>query len=268
MSAKVDMFDIYFGSFSGPAFQSIRQDTYGEDIGQFCWITVDEFREFIPWLSIEPGDLVLDIASGSGGPAIFLSGETGACVYGIDINEKAVGTARMLAEREALSSRLDFRQADAREGLPFDDGQFQAVVCMDSIQNIGHRPRILSESFRVLRAGGRLLYTDTHVVTGIITFEELAQRANIKMHFDFSPPGENERLLEATGFELDICRDATENMVSISNRMHDARSRYHDELMIAEEEEEFENTQRFLLGLHLLASEGRLSRFVYLAHKP
>jgi ubiquinone/menaquinone biosynthesis C-methylase UbiE len=268
MSAKVDMFDIYFGSFSGPAFQSIRKDTYGEDIGQFCWITADEFRQFIQWLSIAPGDRLLDIASGSGGPAIFLSRETGAWVYGTDINAKAVGTARMLAEREALSSRLDFRQADAREGLPFDDGQFHAVVCIDSIQNIGHRPRLLSESFRVLRAGGQLLYTDTHIVTGIITFEEIAQRADIKMHFDFSPPGENERLLEATGFELEICRDVTENMVLISNRMHAARSRYHDELMIAEQEQEFENTQRFLLGLHLLASQGRLSRFVYVARKP
>jgi hypothetical protein len=56
-------------------------------------------------------------------------------------------------------------------------------------------------------------------------------------------------------------------MVS-STRMHAARTRYHDELMIAEQEHEFENTQRFLLGLHLLASEGRLSRFVYLARKP
>jgi hypothetical protein len=30
----------------------------------------------------------------------------------------------------------------------------------------------------------------------------------------------------------------------------------------------FENTQQFLLGLHLLASEKRLSRFVYVARKP
>jgi SAM-dependent methyltransferase len=268
MSAKVDMFDIYFGSFSGPAFQSIRRDTYGEDIGQFCWITTDEFREFIGLLSVEPDDYVLDIASGSGGPAIFLSRETGAVVYGMDINEKAVGTARMLAEKEALSSRLDFRQADAREGLPYDDGQFQAVVCIDSIQNIGGRARLLGEGFRVLRPGGQLLYTDTHVLTGTITFEEIAERANIKMHFDFTPPGENERLLASIGFDLEMRRDVTENMVLISRRMHDARRRYHDELMIAEEEEEFENTQRFLLGLHVLASDGRLSRFVYVARKP
>lgn len=219
-------------------------------------------------LNIEPNDRVLDIASGSGGPAIFLSRETGATVYGIDINEKAVNTARMLAENEALSSRLDFQQADAREGLPFDSSQFQAVVCIDSIQNIGQRPRLLGEGFRVLRSGGQILYTDTHVVTGTIAFEEIAERVNIRMHFDFTPPGQNERLLASTGFELEFCKDVTENMALISQRMHDARRRYHDELMIAEEEAEFENTQRFLLSLHLLASQRRLSRFVYVARKP
>jgi ubiquinone/menaquinone biosynthesis C-methylase UbiE len=262
------MFDIYFGSFSGPAFQNIRRDTYGEDIGQFCWITADEYREFIQLLTIRPADHVLDIASGSGGPAIFFSRQTGASVWGIDINPKAIATSRMLAEKEGLSSRLDFRQADARGRLPFDDGRFQAVVCIDSIQNIGHRPHLLSESFRVLRPGGRLLYTDSHVLTGTITFDEIAHRVNIKMHFDFSPPGENERLLRAAGFHLQTRQDVTENMALISKRMHAARARYHDALMIAEEETEFENTQRFLLGLHALASEGRLSRFLYVARKP
>ena len=254
MSSKVDMFDIYFGSFSGPAFQNIRKDTYGEDIGQFCWITTDEYRGFIKLLNVVPNDYVLDIASGSGGPAIFLSRETGAFVCGIDINEKAVATARMLAEREALSSRLDFRQADARKGLPFDDGKFQAVVCIDSIQNIGNRLRLLRESYRILKPGGKILYTDTHLITGIITIDEIAPRVNVKMHFDFTPPGENERLLGVTGFDLEISKDATENMALISKRMHDARRRYYNELMSVEEEEEFENTQRFLLSLHVLAS--------------
>jgi ubiquinone/menaquinone biosynthesis C-methylase UbiE len=268
MSSKVDMFDIYFGNFSGPAFQNIRKETYGEDIGQFCWVTADEYRDFIKYLNIETDDNVLDIASGSGGPAIFLSRETGAFVYGIDINEKAVATARILAERENLSSRLDFRQADAKEDLPFDHSKFQAVVCLDSIQNIGYRLQLLRESYRVIKPGGQILYTDTHLITGIITFNEIAQRVNVKMHFDFTPPGENERLLEAAGFNLEISKDATENMALISKRMHDARRKYHNELMLVEEEETFENTQRFLLSLHVLASERRLSRFVYVANKP
>lgn len=268
MSNKVDMFDIYFGSFSSPAFQSIRKDTYGEDIGQFCWITAGEYRRFIRFLKLNPEDHVLDIAFGSGGPAIFLARETGACVAGIDINQKAVSTARMLAEREALSTRLDFRQADARQGLPFADCRFQAVVCLDSIQNIGDRQQLLRESYRVLKSGGRLLYTDTHLLTGIITIDEIAPRMNIKMHFDFTPPGENERLLEATGFKLEICQDATENMALIAKRMHAARQRYHDALMIAEEQREFDDTQRFLLNLHVLASQRRLSRFLFVARKP
>jgi SAM-dependent methyltransferase len=173
----------------------------------------------------------------------------------------------MLAEREGTSSRVGFRQVDARQGLPFDDRRFQAVVCIDSIQNIGHRLSLLRESHRVLGPGGRLLYTDTHVVTGIIPIDEIAPRVKVKMHFDFTPPGENERLLEAAGFELEASEDVTESMALVSKRMHDARRRYHDDLMLVEEEGEFEQTQRFLLGLHVQAAERRLSRFVYVARK-
>jgi SAM-dependent methyltransferase len=143
----------------------------------------------------------------------------------------------------------------------------EAVACLASIQNIGQRLRLLKESCRVLKPGGRFLYTDTHLLTGIITLDEIAPRVKVKMHFDFTPPGENERLIEAAGFELEVSQDATENMALISKRMHDARRRYHDDLMLVEEEGEFEDTQRFLLGLHLLASERRLSRFLYVARK-
>jgi ubiquinone/menaquinone biosynthesis C-methylase UbiE len=174
----------------------------------------------------------------------------------------------MLPEREDLSSRLNFQQADARIGLPFDPHTFQAVVCIDSIQNIGNRQRILEECYRILKPGGQILYTDTHLLTGIITIGEIAPRVNVKMHFDFTPPGENERLLDASGFDLEITKDATENMAFITKRMYDARSHYQSELMIVEEEEEFENTQRFLLSLHKLALERRLSRIVYVTRKP
>jgi SAM-dependent methyltransferase len=268
VSSKVDMFEIYFGSFSGTAFGKIRKETYGEDIGQFCWITADEYRRFLKWLELEPQDYVLDIGSGSGGPAVFMSRETGVCVHGIDINEKAVATAQKIAEREGLVSRVQFRQADANEGLPFGDREFQAVVCIDSIQNIGNRPRLLRESCRVLKPGGQILYTDTHLITGIITIDEIAPRVHIKMHFDFTPPGENERLIGEAGLELQDSRDVTENTSEISKRMRDSRARYRDEVLRIESEEEFDATQRFLLNMHLLSLERRLSRYVYVARKP
>jgi SAM-dependent methyltransferase len=268
MSSKVDMFEIYYGSFSGTAFEKIRKETYGEDIGQFCWITADEYRRFLNWLELSPEDHVLDIGSGSGGPALFMSRATGVSVHGIEISEKAVATARKIAEREGLVSRVQFRQADANKGLPFEDGEFQTGVCIDTIQNIGNRPQLLRECHRVLKPGGQILYTDTHLITGIITTDEIAPRVHIKMHFDFTPLGENERLIREAGFEVEVSGDVTENMAEISRRMYDSRARYRDEVLHIENEEEYDATQRFLLNMHLLSSERRLSRYVYVARKP
>jgi hypothetical protein len=88
------------------------------------------------------------------------------------------------------------------------------------------------------------------------------------MHFDFTPSGENERLIGEAGFELEVSRDVTENMAEISKRMCDSRARYRDEVLRIESEEEFDATQRFLMNMHLLSSERRLSRYAFVARKP
>jgi ubiquinone/menaquinone biosynthesis C-methylase UbiE len=268
MSVGANVFGSLFAKFSGTALEKIRLETYGEDIGQFCWLTADEYRRFFEWLHLGPNSTVLDVASGSGGPALFMASLTGARVMGIDINEHAITTARKMAEATELSSLVRFEHADANQGFPFDEDRFDAVVCIDSIHHLLDRRHVLGECYRLLKPSGRILYTDSHVITGILTLEQITTRANLAAHFDFTPPGENERLIQEAGFDMEVSQDVTDNVVELSKRWREARERYRDEAIPIEGKEDFEALQRFLLATHRLSVEKRLSRLVFVARKP
>jgi hypothetical protein len=86
------------------------------------------------------------------------------------------------------------------------------------------------------------------------------------MYF-FSPPGENERLINQAGFKLLEARDTTKSAATLSKRWHDARKKRESELVAAETETNFIGLQRFLTCVHALTSERRLLRFLYLMEK-
>ena len=118
----------------------------------------------------------------------------------------------------------------------------------------------------MLRPGGRMLFTNPIIVTGILSNEEIATRSSIG-YFLFTPPGEDERLIQQAGFALVHTLDVTESNAAVPKRWYDARARRRDGLIELEGEAEFEKTQRFLSVVNTLASERRLSRFAFVAQK-
>jgi SAM-dependent methyltransferase len=267
MSPSVDLYGTAYGNFAAQVLAQVRRETYGEEFGQSSWVTGEEYRRFIRLVGLGPADHVLDVGCGSGGPALFLAREAGCRVTGVDVNEAGVHAGRDLARQAGLDQAVQFRQADVREPLPFPDGSFDALVCWDVMNHLPDRGRLLVEWRRVLRPGGRMLFTDPVVVTGLVTKEEFATRGSIGP-FVFGPPGVNERLIREAGFELAGTEDVTDNEAEVSRRWHDARQRHAAELIGLEGEETFAGLQRFLATVHQLTSERRMSRLLYLGRNP
>ena len=266
MSERVDLYSAY-NNFTEQVLAAIREETYGKDIGQNSWLTADEYDRFISWLRLDPHQHVLEVASGSGGPARYLAQQTGCHVTGIDANESGVETATQSVIGSELADRLKFKVADANGPLPFEDNTFDGAICIDSMNHLADRANVFREWCRVLRPGRRAVFTDPVVITGPVTNDELALRSLVGL-FLFVPPGLNEKLIADAGFELVQQEDVSENAAMVSKRWHDSRERHKDALVQIEGEERFEGLQKFFAAVHQLASERRLSRIVYLVEKP
>ena len=162
------------------------KQTYGQDIGQNSWLTAEEFEQFIGWLDIDAGSHLLEVASGSGGPALHLADQHGCRVTGVDVNPHGVATARRAAAAAGLTHLVKFKVADATDALPFVDDRFDGLMCIDSMNHFPDRVAALEEWRRVLKPGARAVFTDPVAITGPVTSEELAQRSSIGL-FVFVP---------------------------------------------------------------------------------
>jgi SAM-dependent methyltransferase len=266
MAGHVDLFDSTYSHFSDRVSSAVRKETFGVDIGQNSWLTVDEYDRFLSWLGLAPDHHVLEVASGSGGPALYIARRIGCRVTGIDANESGVAAASDLAARSGETGRNRFLVADANATLPFEGDSFHGLLCIDSMNHLPDRLAVFREWHRVLRPGCRAVFTDPVVITGPVTNAELALRSSIGL-FLFVPPEVTERFIEQAGFGLLRREDVTANAALVSGRWHRAREAHEEELVKIEGEERFEGLQRFFESVHRLTSERRLSRIAYLVEK-
>ena len=265
MSKQVDLYNSTYGNFKDDVLAAVRREAFGEDIGQNSWITTDEYDTFYSWLNLSPGDHVLEVASGSGGPSLYLARKFKCHITGIDVNEEGIKTANRQALEKGITN-AKYQLAYADQELTFADESFDAVMCVDSMNHFRDRLGYLREWRRVLKAGKRALFTDPVVLTGPVSNEELAARSSIGF-FLFVPLEVTVRLIEQAGFKLTRCEDVTSNIEKTSGRWRASRQKHRDDLVQIEGEERFDGLQTFLSTVHKLTSERRLSRFVFLVEK-
>ncbi len=112
-------------------------------------------REMLALLAPLPGDHVLDIGCGIGGPARWIAKAAGCRVAGVDLVPEFAAAGRALCEATGQSDRVDIRAGDAL-ALPFADATFDRAYSQNVAMNIADKPAMYREALRVLKPGGVL----------------------------------------------------------------------------------------------------------------
>ncbi len=95
----------------------------------------------------------------------------GVEAYGVDLNADAVAFAQQQARDP---SRFSVSPA---EKLPFENGHFDIVFLLDVLEHVEDESRTLTEIYRVLKPGGRLVVSVPHDFLNFLDPDDLTRTA-------------------------------------------------------------------------------------------
>src|SRR3954471_24110231 len=105
------------------------------------------------------GSRVADFCAGLGGTVRYLAHKYEADVAGIELTPARVSGARELTKRVGLDGTARIVEGNVMD-VPLRDASMDAVISQEAFCHVPDVKRAVAEAFRILRAGGRLAFTD------------------------------------------------------------------------------------------------------------
>lgn len=175
----------------------------GEGYDQVSRGIADAIEHAVDALEPQPGERILDVATGTGWAARQLA-ERGATVTGVDFGAGVIEAAKALS----IGAGIDFRVGDA-EALEFPDNHFDAVISTFGTMFARDPEAVASELARVVRPGGRISLANwavggsVHEMFKLIRSYKPAEENPAPSPFEW---GKTSRVVELLGdhFELDF----------------------------------------------------------------
>lgn len=112
-------------------------------------------RVLVERSDLRAGEAVLDVGCGTGAAARFAAEKVGASgrVTGLDVNPGMIDMAQSLPP--AAGAAIEWFEQGVYE-LPFAQGEFDVVLCAQTLQFLDDRPMAMAEMYRVLKPHGRI----------------------------------------------------------------------------------------------------------------
>lgn len=217
-------------------------------------------------VSIHQDASVLDIGSGYGGAARKIAKRFGCDVTCINLSEAENERNRELCRDAGLDGQITV--IDGRfEQLDVPDASVDVVWCQDAILHSGDRERVLSEVDRVLKPGGRFVFTDPmqsdQCPHGVL--DTILQRIHLP---DLGSPGFYKSQAQKLGWENLGYEDMSQQLVNHYERVRQITIERHDELAQQISEEYLGRMKEGLTRWVEGGKSGWLAWGVFLFQKP
>ncbi len=99
---------------------------------------------------------ILDVATGTGDFAIQALKLNPEKIIGIDISEGMLKVGLEKIKKKGLENKVELHSGDS-ENIPYEDNKFDAVIVAYGVRNFENLEKGLSEMYRVLRSGGKMV---------------------------------------------------------------------------------------------------------------
>jgi SAM-dependent methyltransferase len=164
-------------------------------------------QEVLRRLQLSPGQRLLDVGSGIGGPARLAAATLPVQVTGIDLTPEFVEAARDLTRQAGLDDRVTF-QLGSGARMPFDEDSFDAAMMIHVGMNVDDKASLFADVRRVLRPGGRFVVFDQmRLAEGALDYP--LPWADDEQSSFVETPDEYASHLSAAGFTVEATEDLT-----------------------------------------------------------
>jgi sarcosine/dimethylglycine N-methyltransferase len=169
--------------------------------------------------SVDDETAVVDIGAGYGGAARYLAETFGCRVTCLNLSEAQNARNRRLNKQRGLDERIEVVHGQF-ERMPLGAGSYDVAWSQDAILHSGDRQRVLEEVRRVLRPGGRFIFTDPMQADDCRPGALGRVYARLQLA-DLSSPGFYRATLTALGFRELSFDDLTPHLVRHYARVRD-----------------------------------------------
>ncbi len=126
---------------------------------QFHGRGLEATEDMAALVAMRPTDHLLDVGSGLGGPARWLSTRFGCRITGIDLTPEFCAIAEHFTQLIGLDARVRFQVGNALS-MPFDGETFDGAYSMFVSMNIADKAQLYREIRRVLKSRGWLVLSE------------------------------------------------------------------------------------------------------------